>query len=416
VVAGLVFALLLSALSDEEMRLRKSGLAAPLLVFGLAVVGSLAANPDRVSAYQTDVVKQLSVVVGYFVVFYLLVNLLRTRSACETALSVLVVGGAILAAFAIVERQTGWSPFVHLDRYLPFVQASTDHAGGVAELAGGYRGARAFGSAEHPIALGALLAMLAPVAAALGVIRRQAIWIACLILLVVGSFATLSRTAVLMLFAWALVFAMLRWQDAKRFIPYALVAFAMIHLAMPGALGTLRSALNPGALIQEQSTKPDSQLAAGRFADLGPSFEEFRQKPVLGYGLGTRITVGERANSRLLDNQWLGTLLDMGLVGVFGFVWLLGRFIARVSSASRKAGADGVVLAALASAVFAYAVGMFTYDALAFTQVTFILFVLLAIGSALVLAADPIVEVFERQAPTAMARPQFSLRPVDEIR
>ena len=72
---------------------------------------------------------------------------------------------------------------------------------------------------------------------------------------------------------------------------------------------------------------------------------------------------------------------------------------------------DGVVLAALASAVFAYAVGMFTYDALSFTQVSLVLFVLLAIGSALVLAADPIIEPFDTPRPTAFA-PPFAPRPV----
>jgi polysaccharide biosynthesis protein PslJ len=323
-----------------------------------------------------------------------------------------VLGGTILAVLAIVERKTGWSPFTDLSRYVPFIQPSgASVEPGAKELVADWRGARALGSAEHPIALGALLAMLAPIAAALAVIRRHAIWIACLVLIVTGSFASNSRTAVLMLFAWALMFTILRWTDAKRFIPLALVAFAMIHLVMPGALGTLRSSLDPGVIIAEQSSRPDSQVAAGRIADLGPSFEEFRQKPVFGYGFGTRISVGEHANARLLDNQWLGTLLDTGLVGVIGFAWLLGRYIVRMSSASLRAGADGVVLAALASAVFAYGVGMFTYDALSFTQVSLVLFVLLAIGSALALAGDPILEVFERVRPTGI-RPQFSPSPV----
>jgi polysaccharide biosynthesis protein PslJ len=412
VVAGLLVVWLLAALTDEEMRLRRSGLVAPLLIFGLAVFGSLAANPGRVSAYETNVVKLLSVLIGFFLVFFLLVNVLRTRAACETALRVLVLGGTILAVLAIVERKTGWSPFTDLSRYVPFIQPSgASVEPGAKELVADWRGARALGSAEHPIALGALLAMLAPIAAALAVIRRHAIWIACLVLIVTGSFASNSRTAVLMLFAWALLFMILRWTDAKRFIPLALVAFAMIHLVMPGALGTLRSSLDPGVIIAEQSSRPDSQVAAGRIADLGPSFEEFRQKPVFGYGFGTRISVGEHANARLLDNQWLGTLLDTGLVGVIGFAWLLGRYIVRMSSASLRAGADGVVLAALASAVFAYGVGMFTYDALSFTQVSLVLFVLLAIGSALALAGDPILEVFERVRPTGI-RPQFSPSPV----
>jgi polysaccharide biosynthesis protein PslJ len=411
VVAGLLVVWLLSALSDEEMRLRRSGLLGPLLIFGIAVVGSLAANPDRVSAYETSVVKVLSVLIGFFLVFFLLVNVLRTRESCETALRILVLGGAILAVLAIVERKTGWTPFTDLSRYVPFIQPSEDTTGYVDE----FRGIRALGSAEHPIALGALLAMLAPIAAGLAVVRRQAIWLACLVLIVMGSFASNSRTSVLMLFAWALMFTILRWADAKRFIPFALVAFAMIHLVMPGALGTLRSSLDPSQIVAEQSSRPDSQLAAGRFADLGPSFEEFRQRPVLGYGFGTRISTGENANARLLDNQWLGTLLDTGLVGLIGFAWLLGRYIIRMWSASLKASVDGVVLAALASAVFAYGVGMFTFDALSFTQVSLVLFVLLAIGSALVLAADPIIEVGDSRRPSAMLRSQVSLRPVGGV-
>jgi polysaccharide biosynthesis protein PslJ len=415
VVAGLIIAWLLSALSDKDLRLRRSALAAPLLVFGVAVIGSLAANPSRVSEYQTDVVKLLSVLVGFILVYHFVVNVVRTRAACENALAVLVLGGATLAVLAIVERKTGWSPFTDLAHYLPFIEASTTIDPDARASIQDYRGTRALGSAEHPIALGALLAMLAPVAAALAVVKRKPIWIVCLVLLVVGSFATVSRTPVLMLFAWALVFTTLRWADAKRFIPAALAAFALIHLAMPGALGSLRSSLHPATVLQEQRAAQESRLAAGRIADLGPSFEEFRQKPVFGSGFGTRVTVGDRANARLLDNQWLGTLLDTGLVGVIGLAWLLGRYIVRTALASLRAGTDGVMPAALASAVFSYAVGMFTFDALAFTQVTLILFVLLAIGSALVLAAEPVIEVFERRRPAATPPPHVSLRPVDEV-
>jgi polysaccharide biosynthesis protein PslJ len=413
-VAGLIVVWLLSALSDADLRLRWSGLEAPLLLFCIAVVASLAVNPARVAAYQTEVVKLLSVLVGYILVFYFIVNVLRTRAACETALTVLVLSGAVLAVLAIVERKTGWSPFSDLDRYLPFIEpAEASAEPGATQPFPDGRGVRARGSAEHAIALGALLAMLAPFAAALAVIRRQAIWIVCLLLIVMGSFATISRTPVLMLFAWALVFTLLRWGDAKRFIPFALVALAMIHLVMPGALGTLRSTLHPTTVVEEQRSKPDSQIAAGRIADLGPSFEEFRQRPVFGYGFGTRITVGERANARLLDNQWLATVLDTGLVGLLGFAWLLGRYIVRTSLASLRTGVDGVVLAAVASAAFAYAIGMFTYDALAFTQVTLVLFVVLAVGSALALAPNPVIDVFEKRRLAARARPHASLMPVD---
>jgi hypothetical protein len=406
-VLGLAFVVLLSALSDERFRFRPSGLETPLALFGIGVAGSLAANPERFSAYQALVIGTLSVVIGYFVVLYLVVTLIRTRDGCEAVLATLVLGGAVLAMLAIVEHRTGWSPFVGLDRYLPFIQST-----GAADLQLIRDGAaRTFGSAEHPIALGALLAMLAPVAAALAVVKRKPIWVACLTLLVIGSFATLSRTAVLMHFTWALLLLALRWKEMKRFIPLGLASVALINFVMPGTLGSLKATfLNPGGAIEQQRGNPNDLASAGRVADLGPSFEEFRQKPLLGYGVGTRVVTGEGANARLLDNQWLGTLLDSGLVGVIGLAWLFGRFITRLSAASFRAGTDGVMLAALASAVSSFVVGMFTYDALAFTQVTVALFVLIGVGSSLVLAREPVLDAFANRGVGAVPRPEYLRR------
>jgi hypothetical protein len=45
---------------------------------------------------------------------------------------------------------------------------------------------------------------------------------------------------------------------------------------------------------------------------------------------------------------------------------------------------------ALVAAVAAFGVGMFTFDAFAFTQVTFVFFVLVAMGAALTMAPDPV--------------------------
>ena len=388
VVLGLVLLVLFTALSDEHFRFRTSGLEAPLLLFAVAVAGSLAANPERFSVYESEVTKTLAVLVGFFVVFYLVVNLIRTREACQTALEILVLGGAVLAVLAVVEQKTGWSPFLGLDRYLPFLRSTG--AGDLQLIRDGT--ARVFGSSEHPIAFGALLVMLAPVAAALAVQTRKRIWMVCLALLVLGSFATGSRTAVLMLLSWGLLLLTLRWTEMKRFIPLALVSVALISFVMPGTLGALGASFrDPAGALEQQELNPDDPTSAGRVADLGPSLQEAGQRPLLGVGIGTRIVIGERKNARLLDNQWLGTLLEAGLLGVLGLLWLLGRFVVRLSVASFRTGEDGVLFAALAAAVFSYMVGMFTYDALSFTQVTVVLFVLLGIGSSLALAREPVI-------------------------
>jgi hypothetical protein len=115
--------------------------------------------------------------------------------------------------------------------------------------------------------------------------------------------------------------------------------------------------------------------------------------------------------SRLLDDQWLGTLLDLGLVGTFALAWLLGRFVVRTSIASSRTGTDGVMLAALAAAVFSYMIGMFTYDALAFTQVTLVLFVLLGVGSSLVLTREPIIDVLQEPILSSTPLPRVETGP-----
>ena len=61
--------------------------------------------------------------------------------------------------------------------------------------------------------------------------------------------------------------------------------------------------------------------------------------------------------------------------------WLFVRFVRRMVRLARSdQSADGYVAFANAAAIAAFAVGMFTYDAFAFTQVTLVAFVVLGLG------------------------------------
>ena len=124
-----------------------------------------------------------------------------------------------------------------------------------------------------------------------------------------------------------------------------------------------------------------SMSSAGRVDDLAPSLEEAGRRPFLGYGFGTRITTGPTANARILDDQWLATLLEIGGIGVVGWLWLFGRFARRCwRRAKEHDGPYGLLMAAITASLVAYAVGMFTYDAFYFIQVTIVMFVLLGLG------------------------------------
>lgn len=388
-----LFVWVLSLLSDERTRLIRTGLEGPIVLVLIGIFGSLAVNPERAATYQEQVMRTLAVLVSFLLVFVFCVNAIRTWRAVELVLGVLVAGGAVLALLAVLESRTGWSPFAHIDHYLPALQPTAigdlDRVAlGSLQRDGRFR---ALGSAEHPVALGALFALLAPVAAALAIRRRSVLSVVSLVLLVIGAVATGSRTPIVMLVVGFALFSALEWQATKRFVPAAVVVIALSHFLMPGALGSLRASFDFGRIEAEQRTNPSSVTSGGRISDIAPSLSEFANRPLLGQGVGTRVTTGDLANARILDNQWLGSLLDMGLVGVAGLAWLIARFVGRLCSRAVLAPErDSVLFVALASAALAYAAGMLTFDSLAFTQVTVVFFVILAIGCALVLSGDPI--------------------------
>ena len=142
-------------------------------------------------------------------------------------------------------------------------------------------------------------------------------------------------------------------------------------------------------MIAEQSTlAADPTLISGR-ANFWPRLVEGMRRPILGQGVGTRQTGEDNPlrNAPILDNQWLGLFLDVGLVGLFGWIWLIVRSVRRLGRVARTRGSpEGMLAAAFAASITGFAVAMFTYDALAFIQAAFVFWVILALSAALVRA------------------------------
>jgi O-antigen ligase len=391
----------LSLLAQPDVAFRRSGLEGPMLLFAFALVASDFANPGRMAEYQSFVMRGLTLALSVVVFFYFVVSVVRTFSQVVTIVKLLVVGTTVLAVLALIETRTGWSPFDHFHQYFPVLQ----EAGSITDdtRMGGFR---ALGSAEHPIGLGVLFALVAPLALYLAIRFGRGWWLS-LVIVMGGTFVTVSRTAMIMLFVTSLVTLALRFRETWRFSPLLVPLVVMVHFAAPGTLGALKYSFTPpGGLVAEQSN--DEYVAgSGRIADIGPSLDLFREKPVFGYGYGTLQTAGPDANARALDNQWLSSLLNIGLVGVFSLVWLFTRFLRGVTRRARhKRTPDGWLLVALTASVTGFAICMFTFDAFVFTQVTFVFFLLLALGSSLVLARDPILgrESEPRAAPRLSGR------------
>lgn len=395
-IAFVALAWITSLLVDKRVRLRSSGLEPPIALFAFAALASVAVNDSSIAAagVTTEVVKTLTFFASFFILFYVVVSLVRTRPQLDRLISLLVLSGTLVAVTAIVESRTDYNVFNHLGGALPFL---TFHDPGAIGLSTDYlnRGGRlrVYASAEHPIELSAVLVMLIPLAFYLAKATSRRRWFLMAGVLALGALATVSRTGVIMVVVAGLVLFRLRPADVKRFSPLLVPAICVLYFALPHTLGSFYSAFFPkGGLIADQSTSVNGNHAGadGRLADIGPSLHEWAQKPLFGQGFGSRVvsrddtaTLGV-TRSRLLDDQWLSSLLEIGFVGICGLIWLFVRSIRRMARTAREDdGPDGWLAAAIAASLLAFAVGMLTFDALGFVQVTITFFLLLALSSVL---------------------------------
>lgn len=377
-----------SLLIDRRVRLKRTPIDTPLLCFFFVVLLSLIFNPARVRAVEPDVIKKLMFFASFFIIYYVVASVAGKKRDIDALVAVLIFGGSIVAVAAMIESRTGYNPFDHLRSVVPFLHESAAPRPAV-------RGARlrAYASAQHPIALGAVLVMLIPLALYRAhALKKPLAWVA-VVLLALGALATVSRTAVVMLAVVTLVYLLLRTDETKKLWPLLIPALAAIHIILPGTLGTLKSSLFPkGGLIAQQQ---NAAVGSGRIATLGPALNaEWKPNPILGEGFGTRVPTPDEAvpvaNGPILDNQWLGIVLETGVVGTFVLGWLIVRFLRRAGTAGKHDRSPrGWFLVGVTASTAAFAVGMFTYDAFAFIQVTFMFFLLMGLGSAMLALPAP---------------------------
>lgn len=377
---------LTSLLVDPRVRARMSGLEAPIFLIVTSAILSDVANASRIHALgvTTEVIKKLTFLISFLLVFYVLVSLLRKLGDIDALVKFLAGGGAVLGFFALVEARVGFNPFNHLNHVLPFLKL-TDTSLSADQVSRGGR-LRVYGSAQHPIAFGAFLVVLIPLALYLARTRGQRRWWIATGLLTMAAFATVSRTSILMLLVAAIVIVVLRPGDAKQVRRFILPALVLIHIALPGTLGSIKEAFLPkGGLVAQQS---NVQVGSGRVASFGPAVAEISHQPLFGVGFGTRVVDIGQQNAYVLDDEWLSTALETGLLGIFAWAWLFVRYIRRLGRAARADTSDrGWLLAALTASIASFAVGMAFYDAFSFIQVTIAAFILLALGAAAMSAA-----------------------------
>ncbi|SDU84313.1 O-antigen ligase like membrane protein [Microlunatus sagamiharensis] len=232
---------------------------------------------------------------------------------------------------------------------------------------------RPSGTATHPIEFGVVLTMVLPLAITFALRSPTRRWLYRLLLapIALAVFLSISRSAVLCALV-ALVVLAVRWSARVRLgaLVVTLGATAVVYLLVPGVLGTIGRLFTGAGNDPSITSRTDSYQIVETF---------FERSPVLGRGFGTFLT-----RYWILDNGYLGLLIEGGVVGLGGLLLLIATTLVAASTARRAAAAsfDQEVAHALLAAVAAGACSLAFFDTFAFPQSAGCFFLLIGLVGA----------------------------------
>ena len=231
---------LAALLVDPEVHLRRTPLDGPVALIVAASLGSVAVNYGRVAPLASVVLKELIVFVSFIVLYYFISSVAASVARVYLVTQFIVCAVGVIAFFAIIEQRTGFNVFDRLGSVLPALQFD----GG--KLTYRYGLIRATGSADHPIALGVLFAMVFPLGLALAK-SRSPVWWAPTSLILIGLLVSGSRTPFLALATGGVALLLLRPRDIRPLLPLAIPMLIVIKLVAPGSIATLKESFFPSS-------------------------------------------------------------------------------------------------------------------------------------------------------------------------
>jgi polysaccharide biosynthesis protein PslJ len=234
---------------------------------------------------------------------------------------------------------------------------------------------RPAGTAIHPIEYGAILTMLLPLALHIAITRMdRAIllrWFPAVAItgaIVVSS----SRSAYLGALVGIIVCG-LSWtrRVRVRILVVAVIALGIVALALPRLLASIVGLFAGAEEDPSISSRTDS---------FGFAWSFIAEHPLFGRGLGTFLP-----KYRIFDNQYLGMLVSIGVVGTLALLAVAVvsvLVLVRVFRTARDPQA-GALAISLSAAILAGFVSLAFFDAFAFPMTMGTLFLILGVAGAL---------------------------------
>jgi hypothetical protein len=350
------------AVNDRTVpRRRLTPVEIAMLVFAAIALLSIVLNIDRI--YQQNelgfVNKQLSQLLAYGAFFFVVIASLRPEEV--PAFTRLVMALACLTAVGVIyQSRTGNNLFFSLSGTLlgPFAQvaaAPTDNAKLIIS-----------GPTQHGLALASMLTIALPFAVLpLLEARRPSERLKYLViigLILAADFSTHEKTGTFAPIAAFIVLAAYKRQ-ILRWMPLAIIVLIpVIHFASPGALGGI------GEILPTSTSQAD--YSDGRAYDYPAVAPDILNNLILGRGYGTMNTQNWRIY-RILDNQYLGTLFQVGVIGLISYLAIVVFGMVTAHGVIRKGGVRAPPALAASAGCAAFGLLSATYDAAAFPQAVY---------------------------------------------
>ncbi|MDX6653691.1 MAG: hypothetical protein QOH18_392 [Solirubrobacterales bacterium] len=356
-----------------RLQLRPRGWAAAMIIFfGLAVL-SIVVNLERITNLGefSTAEKRLAVLIAMVVVFAIFTVSLRVTELRSFAVLIVILA-TIASVGVIYQEKTGnnlfystassvLSPIARVDP-APF-EASADPAAPGRPLISG--------PTRHALSIASLLGMAVPFAIVFAGMtpspRRRLLWGALASLIVFGALETQRRSGVIVPAVAVIAVFCIRPRRMLSLLPYAVAVAAVGLIISGGSISTITQLTNGG----------DQASNEGRSSDYTAVVPDVLTHPALGGGYGT-LDSSKSDTYRILDNEYLGELFQVGLLGLLAFLAVIFtpvvmvRYVARNDNPMR-----GPPALAAAAGCLAFAVATGLYDIFSFPQAPY-LFLFLA--------------------------------------
>jgi hypothetical protein len=361
------------------LRTRRSKLyASAACVFLVVAVASLLLDVDRiVNVDQIGLAGKRFALLGSFLILSWF-TLTALRFADIRGFASYLIGLATMMAIGmLVERHTGYSVFYNWSAALlkPIANVAPSPTN-IHPVFGSDGRVTVVGPTLHGLAATTMLMVVMPFALVRVFDRtsRSSRWLNAIAftLMLVAAASTDRKTALLVPIAVVIYLAFYRPRQVLRIAPAGLVMLlAAVHIASPGALGTI---FTPSAGLGSSSTEH-------RESDFQNVTPDVLVHPVLGRGFGT-LNSDQSNNFRINDDEYVDEIWEVGIVGLLAYMFLI---LAPVIAARRAIRARDPSVAPLALAASAGCVAYFVvnalFDAMSFPQAPYMFFVVAALAT-----------------------------------